>query len=41
MINLPANTGITVDILPYGVVVLAVAAAFAVLLISKKRRNAR
>jgi hypothetical protein len=41
MTNLPANTGITVDILPYAVVVLAVAAAFAVLLISKKRRNAR
>jgi hypothetical protein len=41
MINLPANTGITVDVLPYVVVVLAVAAAFAVLLISRKRRNAR
>jgi LPXTG-motif cell wall-anchored protein len=39
-INLP-STGIKVDILPYAVVVLAVIAAFAVLLISKKKRNAR
>jgi hypothetical protein len=36
-----ADTGITVDILPYAVVVLAVVAAFAVLMVSKKRRNAR
>jgi hypothetical protein len=36
-----ADTGITVDILPYAVVVLAVVAAFAVLMVSKKRRNVR
>jgi hypothetical protein len=35
------STGITVDILPYAVVVLAVVAAFAVLMVSKKRRNVR
>jgi hypothetical protein len=40
-INVSTETGVTVDVLPYVVVVLAVAAAFAVLLISKKRRNAR
>jgi hypothetical protein len=39
--NVPTPTGIAVDILPYAVVVLAAVAAFAVLLISKKRRNAR
>jgi hypothetical protein len=41
MINLPSNTGITVDILPYAAVVLAAAAALAVLLIAKKRRSVR
>jgi pilin isopeptide linkage protein len=35
------NSGIVVDILPYIAVVLAAVAAFAVLLVSRKRRNAR
>jgi pilin isopeptide linkage protein len=39
--NTNPGTGVTMDILPYAVVVLAAVAAFAVLLISKKRRNAR
>jgi hypothetical protein len=38
--DVPANTGIVLDIMPYAVVVL-LAAGCAVLLIAKKRRNAR
>jgi pilin isopeptide linkage protein len=38
--DMPSNTGIVLDIMPYAVVVL-LAAGCAVLLIAKKRRNAR